>query len=48
MMKHCKTCCLNINDTMGIWNCPVCGSQLQEGYDGRLRDIELSFLSGDN
>lgn len=39
--KHCKICNININDSMGIWECVVCGSGLVEGYSHKTRNIEV-------
>jgi len=35
MLKHCKKCGLEIEDTMGIWYCPVCGFPLDKGPNPR-------------
>jgi len=34
MKKHCPKCHLDIDDVMGITNCPLCGTELKKGWIG--------------
>jgi len=34
MKKHCPKCHLDIDDVMGITNCPICGGKLKKGWIG--------------
>jgi rubrerythrin len=43
MLKYCPRCNLIIDDIMGIWQCPFCGSDLVEGYKEGARNIRLVF-----
>jgi rubrerythrin len=43
MLKHCPKCNILIDDVMGIWQCPICGSDLIEGYKDGAR-IRLCFV----
>lgn len=43
MWKHCKFCNMDIDDSMGIWDCPLCGRGLIKGYYGTGRGIVVGL-----
>jgi len=32
MKKHCPQCKINIDEVMGLTQCPICSTSLQDGF----------------